>query len=91
MSERLYGVVKGRVQGVGFRWFVQQKAQKLGLSGYVRNLPDGNVEFEAEGEKAELESLLAAVNHGPAFSRVLDVASEWKEASGRYDGFEITY
>lgn len=91
MRERLYGVVKGRVQGVGFRWFVHQKAQKLGLCGFVKNLPNGDVEFEAEGERAELESFLKAVSHGPPFSKVADVRSEWKEVSGRFNEFEITY
>jgi acylphosphatase len=91
MNERLYGVVKGRVQGVGFRWFVQQRALKLGLRGFVKNLSNGDVEFEAEGERANLESFLTAVSRGPAFSKVVNVRSEWKEAAGRYDGFEITY
>jgi acylphosphatase len=62
---RVRGLVSGRVQGVGFRFFVVRQAQRLGLAGWVRNLPDGRVEFEAAGEPSVLAALVEAVRRGP--------------------------
>ena len=67
--------VAGRVQGVGFRYFVQQQAQALGLAGWVRNLPDGCVEAFVEGSPAELEQIEARLRKGPLLSRVESVDS----------------
>ena len=64
--------VVGRVQGVGFRRFVQRCAERAGVSGWVRNLPDGAVECEAEGTQAALEVFLQQVRQGPALARVDD-------------------
>jgi acylphosphatase len=66
-------VVSGRVQGVGFRWFVMREATRLDLGGYVRNLPDGSVEVVAEGPPAGLASLESALRHGPPAARVSGV------------------
>lgn len=63
-------VVHGRVQGVGFRWFVWQAAGRLGLRGLARNLPDGSVEVVAEGPSNALEELAQALARGPATARV---------------------
>lgn len=63
-------VVSGRVQGVGFRWFVMREAARLDLAGYVRNLPDGTVEVVAQGAVAALVSLESALRHGPPAARV---------------------
>src|SRR5213595_3888362 len=63
--ERLHAVVRGDVQGVGFRYFVQRKAQQLGLRGWVRNNDDGTVELVAEGDRGKLEDLERAVRAGP--------------------------
>ncbi|MGE5143344.1 MAG: acylphosphatase [Acidobacteriota bacterium] len=63
-------IVSGRVQGVGFRWFVMREAARLDLSGYVRNLPDGTVEVVAQGAVAALVSLESALRHGPPAARV---------------------
>ena len=62
--------VSGRVQGVGFRYFTLQSAQKLGVTGYVRNLPDGSVEAFIQGEAGAVEACLAALGRGPSFSHV---------------------
>lgn len=65
--------VSGRVQGVGFRWFVMREATRLDLAGYVRNLPDGSVEVVAEGTAAALASLESSLRHGPPAARVQNV------------------
>jgi acylphosphatase len=86
----LHVVVAGRVQGVGFRWFVQREAERLGIAGWVRNLPDGRVEMEAFGERAALDDLLRRVRQGPAGSHVAQVVEEWREvASPPAVGFHI--
>lgn len=91
MEIRVKLVAKGRVQGVGFRWFVHQKGQKLKVAGYVRNLPNGDVEIEAEGSRGQLEELIKYVKTGPTFSRVADLMVEWREFNGKYTSFDITY
>ena len=63
-------IVSGRVQGVGFRYFVQQQARALGLAGWVRNLPDGRVEAFIEGQSAQLEQIEALLSEGPSLARV---------------------
>lgn len=68
--ERWRMLATGRVQGVGYRLFVQEKARRFGLVGYVRNLADGRVEAEAEGERERLEALKAAMEQGPRRARV---------------------
>ena len=66
-------LVKGRVQGVGFRWYVMEIARELGLSGWVKNRPDGIVELAAAGDSAALAKLEAAVAAGPGGARVEEV------------------
>ena len=63
-------VIRGRVQGVGFRWFTQRMALRLGLAGHVRNLPDGGVEVHARGTSDALGSFEEALRQGPTASRV---------------------
>lgn len=70
---RVHVVVRGRVQGVGFRWFVQQSASSLGLAGWVRNTADGSVEVEAEGSPVEVERLRALLGDGPSGAHVESV------------------
>jgi acylphosphatase len=67
---RLHAVVRGRVQGVGFRWFVREAARSLDLAGWVMNRRDGGVEVEAEGTADAIESLHRALNEGPDGARV---------------------
>ena len=66
----LHFLVQGRVQGVGFRWFVQREAADLNLRGWVRNTEDGHVEVVATGETADLEELRMSLRRGPRGSRV---------------------
>jgi acylphosphatase len=89
---RLRIVVSGRVQGVGFRYFTQSQAAELGLSGFVRNLPNGDVELEAEGESDQLDRLVLALNRGPSMSHVLNVTvSDRPVLNLHSEPFKITY
>jgi acylphosphatase len=85
----LHAIVRGHVQGVFFRAFVESRAQSLGISGYVRNRPAGTVEVRAEGEKLKLETLVEHLKKGPPSSSVEDVAVKWGEFSGEFTGFRI--
>ena len=82
-------LVSGRVQGVGFRFFVEAAAMREGLHGWVRNLPDGRVEIAAEGDRDALERFERHVQHGPPGARVEDVEIEDQMPSGRSTGFAI--
>jgi acylphosphatase len=84
--------VYGQVQGVFFRAFAAQRARELGLTGYVRNLPDWHsVRINAEGERKQLEKLIDYLKVGPPTARVTKVATEWSEYNGSYSGFDIRY
>lgn len=74
--------VDGHVQGVGFRYFVYEKATSLNLMGWVRNRYDGSVEIWAQGNSARLQDLLDAIHIGPSRSFVSDVKFEWFTDSG---------
>lgn len=87
---QLRAVVHGRVQGVGFRWFVRRRAEAHGLSGLVRNLPDGSVEVTAEGARGALEALLDELRAGPPRARVERVDELWSEGPARHRGFGIS-
>jgi acylphosphatase len=89
--ERLHAIVRGDVQGVGFRYFVQRKAQQLGLSGWVRNNDDGTVELVAEGTRRQLEELKRALEEGPRLARVDRVETRWSEATGTLERFELAW
>ena len=84
--------VYGYVQGVFFRTFASRQATKLGLTGYVRNLPGGEVvEVQAEGERKQLEKLINYLRVGPPTARVVKVVTSWSKYSGSYSGFSIRY
>ncbi|MBX3002954.1 MAG: acylphosphatase [Anaerolineales bacterium] len=90
-TERLHAEVSGGVQGVGFRYFVWQTARQLGLTGWVRNLPNGTVELLAEGPRPQLEQLARAVGSGPPAADVHSCTLRWPPASGEFASFEITF
>jgi acylphosphatase len=81
-------VVKGRVQGVGYRYFVLRHAEELGLAGFARNLPDGSVEVMAEGNEAGLEELAGRLAEGPSFAHVTSVEREPRAERGA-SGFHV--
>jgi acylphosphatase len=89
MKTRAQITVTGLVQGVGFRWFVQKRATELSLSGFVKNLDDGNVYAEAEGEQDLIEALIEKIKKGPSFSRVKDVNVTWKDPENSLSDFSI--
>jgi acylphosphatase len=81
--------IAGRVQGVGFRYFAADAAGREGLHGYVRNLRDGSVEAEAEGDEEAVERFERAIRRGPPSARVNEVSVTFLSPSGRRGGFEI--
>jgi acylphosphatase len=88
--QRLHAVVQGRVQAVGFRAFVEDEAQPLGLRGWVRNRSDGAVECVAEGSRGALDRLLAALREGPPLARVESVDARFEEARSDLPAFGVS-
>jgi len=84
-------LVTGRVQGVGFRWFASRAAEGLGLSGWVRNLPDGSVLCEAQGPPGAVDALAAALRSGPEHALVDDVTVEPVAVSREAGAFRVVY
>jgi acylphosphatase len=89
MKRRLRAVVKGTVQGVGYRYFVITRAGGLGLTGWVRNVPNGDVEVVAEGEQEKLETFLSTLKRGPMGAVVRDVIVVWLPATGEFKDFDV--
>ncbi len=88
---RAHLVVHGRVQGVFFRASARERAEELGLAGWVRNNPDGSVEAVAEGEQEDLEKFITWCRKGPGRSVVRHVSVEWEPYSGEFTKFTIEY
>jgi acylphosphatase len=86
---RLEASVRGRVQGVGFRYFVISHAMRLGLTGWVSNEQDGSIRCVAEGSRPDLESLLEALREGPTSAIVEYVSEDWLPYTGHWGCFEI--
>jgi acylphosphatase len=91
MMRRVHVIVRGVVQGVGFRMDTMREAERLGLGGYVRNRVDGAVEIVAEGEAAAVERLVNWARHGPQAAAVEDVAVADAEPMGEFGGFGIRH
>jgi acylphosphatase len=83
-------LISGRVQGVGFRWFAQTVAEREGVHGWVRNLPDGRVEAQAEGDAEAVERFERALRHGPRGARIDEVDVDALTPTGRDTGFSVT-
>ena len=86
---RLHAIIDGSVQGVGFRMFVLEHAQSLGLTGWVRNTYDGRVEVTAEGQPTQVERFIEKLRLGPRSAFVTEVEKEFRPATGEFTTFEV--
>jgi acylphosphatase len=86
---QLHAVVRGDVQGVGFRYFVLRVARQGGLKGWVRNRRDGAVECLAQGDRGTLERLVEALRRGPGLAQVDAVDTDWRPAIEHLHGFQV--
>jgi acylphosphatase len=86
---RLHAFVEGEVQGVGFRYATQRHADSIGVTGWVRNLSDERVEVLAEGKRAQLDDMLAWLQHGPRGAHVLGTEHEFSEEPVQFSRFSI--
>ena len=84
-------LVQGRIQGVGYRAFVQRKAGQLGLAGYVMNLGNGSVRVRVEGSREAIEELARELTKGPPLARVESLAVTWRPPTGRFTTFGVRY
>ena len=84
-------VVQGTVQGVGFRYSCVQEAQRRGLTGWVRNTYGGDVEAMFEGERTEIEDMIAWCHEGPISADVRRVEVDWEPPTGEFKGFSVRY
>ena len=91
MNKRVHLIIRGEVQGVSFRSTACQEALCLGVSGWVRNTPDGSVEIVAEGEEALLGKLISLCRQGPRHAAVAHIAIEWEPFTGAFSGFSVHY
>lgn len=88
---RFSAKIHGFVQGVGFRFFVREVANELGVVGYVRNMPDGGVEVLAEGDEAQLAEFLRQLRQGPRAARITRVDASWEAPTDAYDRFSVKF
>ena len=84
-------IVRGIVQGVSYRYFTVRNAEPLGLSGFVKNLPDGSVEVVAEGERKNILALIELLRDGPRAARVSGMSVRWLPYRGEFHRFDIKF
>lgn len=89
MKTRVHVFVSGRVQGVFFRQKTKQQAESFGVTGWVRNLPDGRVEAVFEGEEEAVKALVEYCHHGPSYARVTNVDVVWEPYRGEFSDFKM--
>ena len=89
--QRLEAIVRGYVQGVGFRAFVRRQARAIGLTGWVRNTVDGDVQVVAEGSRSDLIAFADRLRDGPSEAEVQDVEFIWQPYSGAFTNFEVRF
>ncbi len=89
MKARAHVFVSGEVQGVCFRMYTYDLAQESGVSGWVRNLPDGRVEAVFEGERDKVEGMVSFCRYGPPGAEVKGVRVKWEEFTGEFADFEV--
>jgi len=88
---RLHAVIRGRVQGVGFRYFTQREAQTLGLTGWVANRRDRSVEVIAEGDRSVLDQFVQDLWRGPTSAQVTAIQSDYLPATHEFDQFRVEF
>ncbi len=88
---RYFGRASGRVQGVGFRFFVQKNSEELGLTGWVRNMSDGTVTMEVQGEQEAVDELVGRLQAGNFFIKVESLSMEAREVVPEESGFSVRY
>ncbi|KXA91019.1 acylphosphatase [candidate division MSBL1 archaeon SCGC-AAA259A05] len=91
MNKRAHVYVSGRVQGVFFRSTTRSEARKRGVTGWVKNLPDGRVEAILEGKKDEVQEMIDFCHEGSRAASVSNVEVEWEDHKGEFSGFEVRY
>ena len=84
-------IVEGRVQGVFFRYHTQEMADRIGVTGWVKNRRDGRVEAVFEGDKDKVDRILEWCHRGPSEARVTKVNLTWEDYTGEYEDFSINY
>lgn len=89
--KRLRAIISGRVQGVWYRASTRDQAAAYGLTGWVKNLPDGRVEAVMEGDEELLRQMLAWCWQGPPNARVDAIEESWSPATGEFKGFKVAY
>jgi acylphosphatase len=89
MRKLVKTIVSGDVQGVGYRYTVFHIAHQFKITGFVRNLSDGSVEVQAEGEENELTGFLKAIDLKNGFIQVLGIKTDWKQAENKFTSFEV--
>lgn len=88
-TKRVLLIVRGRVTGVFFRAATQREARRLGITGWVKNRPDGNIEILAEAEEDAIREMVSWAQHGPSAARVDDVDVRWRSYTGEFSDFRI--
>jgi acylphosphatase len=91
MKSNVKIIVKGRVQGVGYRYFTAKEAKKFDIKGYVINLLNGDVEVNAEGEDMQLIKFVNSLKCGPAFSQVTGIHTEYNELMHHFKEFKVKH
>jgi acylphosphatase len=91
MDGRAHIIVSGMVQGVGYRFFVTKIARRMELTGWVKNLPSGEVEIEVEGPRGLVETLISELQTGNSWAVVRNIEVTWGKYQGKYTGFDIAF
>jgi acylphosphatase len=91
MKVRAHILISGRVQGVFFRSETKYEAKQLGVTGWIRNVPDGRVEAVFEGEEKKVKELIKFCKEGPPGARVTNVDTIWEKYTGEFRNFEVKY
>ncbi|HWF44642.1 MAG TPA: acylphosphatase [Candidatus Kapabacteria bacterium] len=87
--KRIHLWISGHVQGVGFRWFCQERAAQLGITGYAKNLSDGKLEIEAQGDEESVDLFITAVSRGPRHASVTHVNRDERSVQLEETAFEL--